>query len=77
LEPLARALHARVPDARRVDRYYLPIALGCVSRLDGWPAFSTAGTTFMTMKARLVAVASDLHALQGWTVKDGRPTCET
>jgi len=33
LDPLARALHARVPDARRVDRYYLPIALGCVSRL--------------------------------------------
>ena len=36
-ERLVRALHARVPDARRVDRYYAPLAIGSAQRLSACP----------------------------------------
>jgi D-glycerate 3-kinase len=35
VHPIARALHARVPDARRVDDYYAPLAVGVASRVAG------------------------------------------
>jgi D-glycerate 3-kinase len=37
VDPLARALHARVPDPRRVDLYYAPLGLGCIARLERSP----------------------------------------
>jgi D-glycerate 3-kinase len=37
VHPIARALHARVPDARRVDDYYAPLAVGIASRIAGRP----------------------------------------
>jgi D-glycerate 3-kinase len=36
-ERLVRALHARVPDARRVDGYYAPLAIGSARRLSECP----------------------------------------
>jgi D-glycerate 3-kinase len=33
VDPIARALHARVPDPRRVDDYYAPLATWCASRI--------------------------------------------
>lgn len=33
MHPIARALHARVPDPRRVDDYYAPLGIWCASRI--------------------------------------------
>jgi D-glycerate 3-kinase len=35
VHPIARALHARVPDARWVDDYYAPLGAWCASRVAG------------------------------------------